>query len=69
MNYCVHAAMYFYYGLMAIDSKPNWLRPGFITFFQISQMVVGIAVQAAAMRLNGEECVIDKRNTQAGSLM
>ncbi|KAJ1457321.1 GNS1/SUR4 family-domain-containing protein [Pelagophyceae sp. CCMP2097] len=69
MNFCVHAAMYFYYGLMAVDAKPNWLRPGFITAMQISQMVVGIAVQAAAMRLSGEGCVIDRQNTRAGALM
>lgn len=49
MNYSVHAIMYGYYYLMAVKQKPNWLQPGLITGAQISQMVVGVAVQAFGM--------------------
>jgi len=44
MNYAVHAFMYFYYFLMCIKMKPKWLNPAFITYAQISQMVVGVFV-------------------------
>jgi len=42
MNYTVHSLMYFYYFLMAKKSVPKWFRPQWITFLQISQMVVGV---------------------------
>ena len=48
MNYSVHAIMYGYYCLMALKMKPAWLPPVIITVAQISQMVVGVAVQLAA---------------------
>ena len=48
MNYSVHAIMYGYYCLMALKLKPAWLPPAVITVAQISQMVVGVAVQLGA---------------------
>ena len=48
MNYSVHAIMYGYYCLMALKMKPAWLPPVIITVAQISQMVVGVAVQLGA---------------------
>mmetsp|Transcript_32777 Transcript_32777/g.104491 ORF Transcript_32777/g.104491 Transcript_32777/m.104491 type:complete len:328 (+) Transcript_32777:33-1016(+) len=65
MNYSVHAVMYFYYGLMALHAKPKWLPPELITTAQISQMVVGVAVQIAAMSKN---CG-DTTNLVFGALM
>ncbi|GAB5035515.1 fatty-acyl elongase [Nannochloropsis oceanica] len=44
MNYTVHAVMYSYYFLMAINAKPKWLNPMYITFLQISQMVAGVVI-------------------------
>ena len=48
MNYTVHSIMYGYYCLMALKMKPAWLPPVIITVAQISQMVVGVAVQLGA---------------------
>eukprot|EP00123_Amoebidium_parasiticum_P000968 comp11927_c0_seq1/m.6592 comp11927_c0_seq1/g.6592 ORF comp11927_c0_seq1/g.6592 comp11927_c0_seq1/m.6592 type:complete len:313 (-) comp11927_c0_seq1:488-1426(-) len=47
MNYSVHAIMYFYYFLMAVNAKPAWINPLFITMMQLSQMAVGIFVCGA----------------------
>jgi elongation of very long chain fatty acids protein 6 len=44
MNYAVHSSMYGYYFLMAMKWRPKWFNPVVITAFQISQMVVGVAV-------------------------
>jgi elongation of very long chain fatty acids protein 6 len=48
MNYSVHASMYGYYFLTAMRLKPKWFNPMIITAFQISQMVVGVAVTCVA---------------------
>jgi len=48
INACVHSAMYFYYFLMAVDMKPKWFNPLWITVFQLSQMVVGVCVSLAS---------------------
>ncbi|TFJ83735.1 hypothetical protein NSK_004839 [Nannochloropsis salina CCMP1776] len=48
MNYTVHAVMYSYYFLMELRLWPKWLSPVFITLMQISQMLVGVGVTAAA---------------------
>ena len=73
MNYSVHAVMYGYYCLMALRLKPAWLPPVAITLCQLSQMVVGVAVQAAAMRLHvvaPESCPhLHTQNLVAGALM
>ena len=42
MNYGVHALMYFYFFLTSCGYKPRW--NGVVTFLQISQMFVGVAV-------------------------
>ncbi len=44
MNYCVHAVMYRYYFLMAIKMRPKWFNPAVVTFVQLGQMFVGVAV-------------------------
>merc|ERR1719271_634156 len=49
MNYSVHAVMYGYYCLMALRIMPKWFSAGLITLAQISQMIIGVAVQVAAM--------------------
>ncbi len=49
MNYCVHALMYFYFFLMAIQMVPKWFNPFILTAFQISQMVVGTSVVGACI--------------------
>lgn len=66
MNYTVHAVMYLYYGLMALNRKPVWFVPEFVTSAQISQMVVGVAVQIAAYRA---DCGVNATNLLAGSIM
>jgi len=38
INYSVHAIMYFYFFLMAINRKPKWFNPIYITIVQISQV-------------------------------
>lgn len=66
MNYAVHAVMYAYYALMALESKPDWFPPECVTSAQILQMVVGIFVQTAAFRA---DCGVDRSNLVAGALM
>jgi len=61
MNYSVHAFMYFYYYLMAVNMKPKWLNPMWITTIQISQMIVGIIISVAGFVYNSDpECKADK---------
>lgn len=48
MNYSVHAIMYGYYALSAMNIKPKLLPPAMITSSQIMQMVVGLFVQCNA---------------------
>lgn len=71
MNFSVHASMYFYYFLAAIRMKPKWLNPIFITTFQISQMIVGVAVTALAFYFYSyeSECRIQKENNVAAFIM
>jgi hypothetical protein len=45
MNYGVHALMYFYFFLTSCGYRPRW--NGIVTFLQISQMFVGVAVCTA----------------------
>jgi len=47
MNYSVHSVMYFYYFLMTIKKNPKWFNPIIITFLQIAQMFIGIALTIA----------------------
>ena len=76
MNYSVHAVMYGYYCLMALRMKPKWLPPIVITLMQLSQMVVGTAVQIASMvkyytadEPGGAACPVNKENMIAGGIM
>ncbi|KAJ8598370.1 hypothetical protein CTAYLR_002968 [Chrysophaeum taylorii] len=68
MNYCVHAIMYTYYALMAFNMGNLFIPPEFITAAQISQMIVGVSVQCAAMRV-ARPCDIDGANLVFGALM
>ena len=54
MNYAVHAVMYFYYFLMAIKQKPKWFNPVWITYAQISQMLVGVVVTAYSFHVDSK---------------
>ena len=73
MNYCVHAVMYFYYFLTSIGIRPSWGKS--VTYLQLSQMVVGIAVQTATYFYviekhgTGKTCDVDPINIQAGFAM
>lgn len=49
MNYTVHAAMYFYYYLMAVKKLPKNFPSWVITLMQISQMVVGTSIVSACL--------------------
>lgn len=70
MNYSVHAMMYGYYCLMALDMKPKWLKPSFITAGQIIQMVIGTTLCGMTYTLLGtSECSVKKENVIAGGLM
>lgn len=44
VNVTVHTVMYGYYFLMAIRCKPKWLKPIWITLFQIVQMILGVSI-------------------------
>lgn len=73
INYTVHASMYGYYFLMAIKRKPKWLKPIFITIFQISQMIVGVAVAICAHYYHSTDsigdCHIQTKNNVAAFIM
>ncbi len=72
MNYSVHAVMYGYYCLQALKFPTPWLPPAVITGAQISQMVVGVAVQLAASHkyLTGAtNCHVNGANVFWGGLM
>lgn len=44
MNYCVHSVMYSYYALRAMGYKPPRFIPMVITSLQLTQMIVGCAI-------------------------
>ncbi len=72
MNYSVHAVMYGYYCLMAIDAKPKWLNPVIITICQIAQMIVGTALCCVSLYLllfGDINCAVKTENVIAGMLM
>jgi elongation of very long chain fatty acids protein 6 len=72
MNYSVHAMMYRYYYLMAIGSKPRWIKPLFITTCQILQMIIGSILCGISyiLLLNNESgCAVKRENVIAGGLM
>jgi hypothetical protein len=61
MNYSVHAIMYGYYCLMALRIMPKWFPAGLITLAQISQMIIGVAVQVVAMIIYRSEADLPRR--------
>lgn len=71
MNYSVHASMYGYYFLMAMKMRPKWFNPIVITIFQISQMIVGVAVTLAGFYYYKTDptCGIEKENNTAAFVM
>ena len=71
MNYCVHAVMYAYYGLIMIGRKPAWLQPFFITISQITQMFVGMCIQitAAYWYFHPKQCSVSGYNILSGGVM
>lgn len=71
MNYSVHASMYGYYFMMAMKLRPKWFNPIIITIFQISQMIVGIAVTLAGFYFfkTDQNCGIEKENNTAAFVM
>lgn len=71
MNYSVHAVMYGYYFLMAIKCRPKWFNPMVITTFQISQMVVGVAVTLLGFHYYNTDssCLLQGQNNMAAFIM
>ncbi|KAF1330337.1 Elongation of very long chain fatty acids protein, partial [Globisporangium splendens] len=69
MNYTVHAVMYFYYFLTAMGYRPRWALA--VTVFQLSQMVVGVAVCSLATYYiqSGVDCAVDRENLKWGIIM
>ena len=64
--------MYGYYYLMAVDAKPFWLNPMFITVCQISQMIIGTVLSVVSLYrkiMEPDDCAIKTVNIIAGFLM
>ena len=63
--------MYFYYFIMAAGYRPKWFNPMIITTFQISQMVVGVAVTLAGFYYYKTDptCQIEAENNTAAFVM
>jgi hypothetical protein len=71
MNYSVHALMYGYYCLMALNMCPKSFPTVLITLSQIAQMFVGTGVCMSAWYYwhKGNDCSNDITNLVAGGLM
>lgn len=71
MNYTVHALMYGYYCLQALNVCPKSFPAYLITLSQIAQMFIGTFVCCSAWyyALNGRTCHNDRSNLIAGGLM
>ncbi len=71
MNFSVHAMMYGYYCLQALNCCPKAFPPVLITIAQILQMFVGTGVCISCWYyvLNGTNCSNDFNNLVAGALM
>ena len=71
MNYTVHALMYGYYCLQALNMCPKSFPAFLITFAQIAQMFVGtgVCISAWYYMLSGKTCHNDISNLTAGALM
>jgi hypothetical protein len=64
MNYSIHAVMYMYFFLGAINRVPKWFNAKWLTMAQISQMFVGIyvAIMTSYYRfLTTDGCHMDNR--------
>lgn len=71
MNYSVHALMYGYYCLQALNVCPKSFPAILITLSQIAQMFVGtgVCVSSWYFVLSGHTCGNDMSNLIAGALM
>lgn len=74
MNYSVHAVMYGYYFLMAVNMRPKWFNPIVVTFMQLSQMFIGVGVTMVAFYyysnpVQGKTCHIQRENNAAAFIM
>ena len=71
INYLVHAMMYGYYGLTAMQIRPAFLKPIYITAAQIIQMVIGTYIQMLSYYnyYNNPTCKIERKNIIAGGIM
>lgn len=76
MNYTVHALMYGYYCLQALNMCPKSFPAVLITIAQIAQMFVGTGVcistwyyKLTNLRIDGQPCANDITNLIAGALM
>jgi elongation of very long chain fatty acids protein 6 len=71
MNYTVHALMYGYYCLQALNVCPKSFPAYLITISQILQMFVGtgVCISSWYYLLNGRQCANDLTNLIAGGLM
>jgi len=71
MNYTVHALMYGYYCLQALNMCPKNFPAFLITFAQIAQMFVGTGVCLSCwyFMFSGRGCHNDVSNLTAGALM
>ena len=72
MNFSVHAMMYTYYCLRNFGVRlPKWIAP-IVTFFQTSQMAVGVTVCTMVYyykQVQGRACDVDDKNWLAGLIM
>lgn len=71
MNFSVHALMYGYYCLQALNCCPKAFPPILITLAQILQMLVGtgVCISCWYYSINGHTCHNDRKNLIAGALM
>ena len=71
MNYTVHALMYGYYCLQALNVCPKSFPAYLITLSQIAQMFIGtgVCVSCWYYRNQGRTCANDFTNLVAGALM
>lgn len=72
MNYCVHSIMYSYYALKAMRyAPPKWISM-LITALQLSQMIIGCAINVWAYQYleNGQvDCHISRVNIKLSLMM
>lgn len=73
MNYCVHSIMYSYYALRAMRFSPPRFIPMVITTLQLTQMIVGCAINIWAhnyLKVAGQSaCNISELNIKLSIVM